>query len=234
MAEWRALRGWSETELAHRLKHACSLGRNFSAPDREMTPRNGWHRYQSESIIAHEDPGPPAPDGPFARARVAVENFQFSDPDIVVGHFDPGRPLHGRPMLLEIRVWGLRYLSGVVISDVARDTDPGGTRAGFRYDTLEGHIERGFEWFLLSKDHRTGTIHFRIDSAWRPGDFPNWWSRAGFALLSRHFQERWHRNAHGRLFLLAHHGGLQPPARARGRLAHEGPEVVFRYLRARG
>ena len=24
---------------------------------------------------------------------------------------------------------------------------------GFRYDTLEGHIEQGFEWFLLQKRH---------------------------------------------------------------------------------
>ena len=29
----------------------------------------------------------------------------------------------------------------------------------FRYDTLEGHIERGYEWFLLTKDHATGGIH---------------------------------------------------------------------------
>jgi uncharacterized protein (UPF0548 family) len=44
----------------------------------------------------------------FERARVALANYQFSDPNIVIAHFDPALPLLGRRMLLEIQVLGLR------------------------------------------------------------------------------------------------------------------------------
>lgn len=233
MAEWRIGRGWSEDELGARLASAGRLPRNFSVAADEMSLENGWNHYYSESVLASEAPGPPEAEGAFERARVAVASYEFSDPAIVVGHFDPRRPLEGRRMLLEIKIWGLHYLAGVVIAEVRSETGADQSVFGFRYDTLEGHIERGAEWFLVTKDHRTGEVSFRVDAYWLPGDFPNTWSRIGFLLLARRYQRRWHLRAHARLFVLAHDGSLTGPRPPRGQLAHEGPDVLFRYLRAK-
>lgn len=233
MAEWRLGRGWTEPELAQRLAAAGALHPSFDAVPSQMTRANGWNRYSSESVLAREAGGEPAPGGPFERARVAVSAYQFSDPAIVVGHLDATVPLLGRRMLLEIKVLGLHYLNAVVVAAV-RD-DRGGERSAFsfRYDTLQGHIECGSESFLLTKDGATGEIRFRVDASWRPGQFPNLWSRIGFHFLASRYQERWHRAAHGRLFLLAHYGKLTPPRPGRGHLVHAGPDVVFESLPAR-
>jgi hypothetical protein len=188
----------------------------------------GWNRYHSEAIIAREKPGPPLSDGPFHRMEVAVANFQFSDPGIVVGHFDAHGRLLGRRMLLEMTaVRVLHYLAGVVVSDVRFEEQNGRHVFGYRYDTLEGHIERGSEWFLLTKNTETGEIEFRIEAAWLPGDFPNWWSRLGFKLLGPDYQKRWHHSAHQRLHRIAHEGLQAHPQIDRLGIAHAGPAVTF-------
>ena len=116
MAEWRIGRGWDTGELRERLDGLERAGLNFRASQDEMTVERGWNRYSSEAVIGQEPPGPPLPHGPFQRAEVAVANYQFSDPTIVVGHFDAESRLLGRRMLLEmtaLRVF--RYLGGVVV-----------------------------------------------------------------------------------------------------------------------
>ena len=160
----------------------------------------------------------------FGRARQVVATYQFSDPTIVVAHLDPEAPLLRRRLLLEIRIFGLRYLCPAVVSRV-RD-EPG--VYGFRYDTLDGHIEQGVEWFLLSRNEQ-GEIRFRIEARWRRGEFPNWWSHLGFLVLAGRYQRRWHREAHRRISLLAHYGSLAPPPRDAAGLTHGGLNVAFTY-----
>jgi uncharacterized protein (UPF0548 family) len=228
MAEWRVGRGWTDGEIAVRLERTHALSTNFAADYAEMTPDNGWNLYHSEAVIAREAPGEPLESGPFRLAEVAVAHYQFSDPGIVIGHFDAESRLLGRRMLLEIRaVRALRYLAAVVVGAVRFEEQDGRHTFGFRYDTLQGHIERGSEWFLLTKDLSSGEIRFRIEAAWRPGQFPNWWSRVGFRLMGTYYQRRWHHEAHWRLFRIAH-GGMtaSPPIDELG-LAHAGPAVVF-------
>jgi uncharacterized protein (UPF0548 family) len=220
MAEWRLLRNWSSAALRARLDALPATAVNFAADESQMTGEQGWHHYHSDAVIAVEPHG----DEMFHRARVALASYQFSDPGIVVAHFDPDTPLLRRRLLLEIKVLGLHYLCPVVVHKV-RD-EPGAF--GFRYDTLEGHLERGVEWFLLAKDAE-GRIHFRIEARWRRGDFPNWWSRLGFAMLSGPYQRRWHRHAHHRLSALAHHGAVRPPRPDAAGLTHQGIDVVFTY-----
>lgn len=228
MAEWRVGRRWTEAELAERLERIHDLPTSFRESYAEMTPESGWNQYRSEALIAREPPGEPLESGPFRLAEVAVANYQFSDPAIVIGHFDAESRLLGRRMLLEMTaVRALRYLAGVVVGAVRFEEQDGRHTFGFRYDTLEGHIERGSEWFLLTKDIATGEIRFRIEAAWRPGQFPNWWSRLGFRWLGPRYQRRWHHEAHWRLFRIAHRGmTAQPPVDEHG-LAHAGPAVVF-------
>ena len=200
MAEQRVLRGWSRKEIRDRLKALGSVPRNFT--DEEMTlmsEEHGWRPECSESVIGHEPPGPPQRGGPFERACAAVADYQFSDPDIVKGHFIPRSKLEGRRMLLEIKVMGIRYLCGTVVRSVGSERDRASTRWGYRYDTLDGHLECGTEHFQVEKDHRTGDVSFCIRSWWRHGDFPNWWSRAGFTVLSPYYRKLWLDRAHERL-----------------------------------
>jgi len=89
---------------------------------------------------------------------------------------------------------------------------------GFRYDTLDWHIERGLEWFLLTRDEH-GDIRFRIEARWQRGVLPNWWMRAGFAVLAGYYQRKWHRRAHWLLSRFAHDGST----------SHQRTDVTFTY-----
>ena len=220
MAEWRLLTGWTSDALKARVDALAGVARNFEAEEHEMTGEAGWHHYYSEAIIARE----PGDTVRFERAQAALANYRFSDPGIVVAHFDPAGPLLTRRMLLEIKVLGLRYLCPAIVSQV-RD-EPG--VYGFRYDTLDGHIERGVEWFLLTRNAE-GEIRFRIEARWQHGDLPNWWSRIGFMVLSGYYQRRWHREAHRRMSLFAHYGSLDRPRRDASGLTHQGVDVTFTY-----
>lgn len=227
MAEWRLGRGWSDAELLERLARARDLPHNFSEDPEEMTVERGWNHYFSEAVVGREAAGTPVSDGPFEKGRVAVTQYVFSDPTIVVGHFDPRVPLLHRPMLLELRALRhVRFLVGVRVGAVRDEQRDDRSVFGWRYDTLEGHIEMGSEWFLLTKDHVTGKISFRIEADWLPGQFPNWWSRVGFMYMGPSYQKKWHRRAHGRL-----HDLMRAPDPAagtdRGHLAHTGPEMIF-------
>jgi uncharacterized protein (UPF0548 family) len=228
MAELRIGRRWSQDELAERLDRIRDLPTNFRAEYSEMVPEKGWNTYFSEAVIAREPPGPPLAEGPYRRAEAAVATYQFSNPEIVVGHFDAESRLLGRRMLLEMKALRIfRYLAGVVVGAVRYEERDGVHTFGFRYDTLEGHIERGSEWFLLSKDPESGEIRFRIEAGWLPGQFPNWWSRLGFTWMGPRYQRSWHQEAHWRLFHIAHGGmSARPPVDDQG-MAHAGPAVVF-------
>jgi uncharacterized protein (UPF0548 family) len=154
-----------------------------------------------------------------------IVQYRFSDPRIVTGHFDPRAPLLGRPMLLELRAWGLHYLCAVRVVAVREEERAGASVFGFRYDTVAPHLESGEEWFLLTKRHATGEVRFHIDARRRAGQFPNVWSRAGFALLADRRRRAWHRLAHLRLRWLLESRVL-PPSRVEGRLVAEGPSLA--------
>lgn len=221
MAEWRFHRSWSARELHERLIALDGLQRNWPGLEGEevsadvLKPELGFHYHHSAAIIGHEDKGPAGEL--FARGVKLITDYEFSDPRIVTAHFEKAVPLEGRRMLLELKVLGLRYLVGTVVGQVHRDANS----FGFRYDTLAGHIETGAEWFFLSKDCDTGDIRFQIEAAWQEGDFPNIWSRAGFALLGRRYQRAWHRLAYVRLRMLLRANDL-PPLPASNRIVKDG------------
>lgn len=221
MALWRFLRSWPESTMKAYLADLERRKVNFDVPFERMTPENGWIVDGSEDQIGVETSGPPMPDGVFERARQGLINYDFSDPRIVVGHYDPAAPFVGRNMLLEIKVLGLRFLSGVRVHSVREENLEDRTIFGFRYDTLEGHIERGCEWFLLVKEHRTGEIVFKIEAHWRHGEFPNWWSKLGFLILGDRMRRLWRHRAPCRLRRLAHQP-VEKPVAAPGGLAHRG------------
>lgn len=235
MAEWRFHRRWSDQELKAHLRVLRKADINFrSAAEavasaralRDPNASPSWRRYYTEAVIAHETPGPPVENGPFEHAWSAIQDYEFSDPTIVTAHYDPGDPLLDRTMILEIHIFGLHYLCGVRINFERKIDEPHRTVRGFRYDTLEGHFEMGSEWFLLTKDHVTGEVRFRIKASWKPGDFPNWWTRLGFRILSERYQLTWHRLAYLRLRELVSPSNLKLKPLPYGReLVHSGHEV---------
>lgn len=221
MAEWRFLRRWDDGELDRALESAHGLPLNFDLHS-EMSPRTGWNIVKSRALIACEEAGPPGRT--FEQLWYALGRFHHSDPRIVLAHFREGVPLLDRYQLLELHSIGLRYLCPVMIGDTREEQFETATLRGFCLDTLDGHIERGREWFLLDKDHRTGEVRFRIEAIWRPGDFPNEWSRIGFGLVGRRYQRAWHRLCHLRLRRIA--AGLHPDENVGpSGLVHEGPPM---------
>jgi uncharacterized protein (UPF0548 family) len=221
MARWHFLGGWSETALRTYLDEVSHRRPNFDAEPGEMTRANGWTVDGCQALIGREPPGPPLADGPFARARSSVVHYDFSDPRIVVGHFDAEAPLLGRPMLLEMKLFGLRFLGGVRVASVSDEADERRTLFGFRYDTLEGHFEQGSEWFRLTKSHATGEVAFEIEAHWRLGSFPTWWARLGFLVLGGVVRALWRRLAVLRMRRLAHEPARGAVAQG-GNLAHRG------------
>jgi uncharacterized protein (UPF0548 family) len=204
--EWRFGHGWTDEELSKRLAGLADVtaGEHGTTTVDRATPGRPQHvghlrRVASTGLLARERPGPPEPGGAFARACDLLVEYELSAPEIVTAHFDHAAPLAKRPMLLEIKVLGLRFLCAVVVTEVLSETDDRETRFGFRLDTRAPHLERGFEWFVLTKDHRDGTVRFSITALWEPGQFPNRWSRLGFRLLARRYQRAWHRRAYRRL-----------------------------------
>ncbi|WP_434346642.1 DUF1990 family protein [Myxococcus virescens] len=225
MIEWRWFSGWTEEEMVPRLARARTLARNFPEVSGEMTLQGGWSQVRSESVLGRESPGRPVPGGLFERAQQVLETFDFSDPRIVAWHFSDEEPMQGRTVLLELRALGqqLRYLCGVRVGGTREEHDEGCSVFGFSFETLHGHIEAGREWFLLKKEHESGEVRFHIEAAWRPGQFPNWWSRLGFAMVAPRYQRAWHRLTHVRVRELAlKHPELIGQLASHGRLAHAG------------
>lgn len=195
-------RGWPERQLVEHLETVEERSRTFPESSlEELLPAAGWASRLSRSEVAREAPGPPGPV--FDRLAKAVEGYEFSDPAIVRGYYRQDGQLLGRRMLLELRTLGFRFLCPVVVSRIRRESESRRTVFGFRYDTLQGHVEDGAEWFLLTKDHPTGRILFSIDARWRTGALPTWWMRLGFPVLAPRSQRLWHRRAHRRLRALA-------------------------------
>ena len=227
MADWRLGLPWTEAELETKLNALRKVGNNFPSSGPLSQDGTDWRRYYSESIIAREAPGRPVPDGAYETAWTAITRYQFSDPGIVTGHFDPRDPLLDRTMVLELKIFGLKYLCGVRVGAVRDTEDDRTTVRAFRYDTLEGHFEVGSEWFTLTKNHDTGEVWFRISASWRPGAFPNWWTRAGFEVFGHRYQLAWHRLSYVRLREIVGAGALNLIEVPHGKnLIHTGPEIV--------
>lgn len=202
---WRFLRGWEREELEAAFERAADASRNFDPRPGAMA-REGFRHVCSRARITVEPPGPPGQK--FERLWEAIQRFEHSDPRIVVPHFRPQDRLRGRIVLLELRVLGLRYLCPVRIAAVRSHANEVRTLRAIAIDTLEGHLERGREWFFLRKEHATGEVRFRLQAAWSTGDFPNGWSHFGFLVLAPRYQRAWHRLAHLRLRRIA--AGLEP------------------------
>lgn len=164
---------------------------------------DGWHQDRCAVVLGREEPGEPVPGGLVARADMLVNDYEFTDPDILRATFRQPSDLVGRDMLLEGRYLRLRFLLGVRITaalDEVRDGVDGPERVvGWTYQTLEGHLEQGRLTYEVAKNLTTGTVEFRIDAYSRQAPIRNPVYRLGFRLFGRHTQLRFYRAALRRL-----------------------------------
>ena len=217
--------GFDEDELQRGLRALDGSPVTGPGSDEAAASDPAWGHHFSSALVAREPPGLPVPAGAFAEAQRRIISYEFSDPAIVQAHFDERHSLLGRRMLLELKVLGLHLLCGVLVAEVRDEQSAQCTVWGFRYETLAGHVEAGAEWFLLSKNHATGEVHFRIEAAWRQGNLPNWWTRLGFHTLARHYQRAWHRSAYARLRKFVHARDLPVLPRSRAIIQPFQPAV---------
>ena len=172
----------------------------FDHPPEELQIRaKTYHHICSEGLIGSEDPGPALVNGPFKNASRALCTYYFSDPRIVLGLFKGTELRAGSTIAVEMHVPFIHFVCAARVVSIRTVVTNEKTQFGFRYDTLQGHIESGAEWFLINKDHLTGMLSFRITAAMKPGDFPNWLMKIGYLLTGGIYRRKWHRNAHDRL-----------------------------------
>ena len=109
-------------------------------------------------------------------------------------------------MLLELRIWGLRFHMGVRVTQVfdeVRRIDDRDVRVwGWVYDTLEGHLEMGRMDWEVRKWLDTGEVDFHIRAVSRRAPGGNPVVRLGFPLFGRRRQLRFYGRACDRIATL--------------------------------
>jgi uncharacterized protein (UPF0548 family) len=168
---------------------------NFDDTERaNWSEATGWKIDEYCQPLPPEPPGPPEPRGPWERAQQLLRDYEFADPKLVRATFRRDDPLQGRDMLLEVRYWGLRFPLGVRVTRVVDQTRVVGNREvrvwGWRYATLQGHLERGEMGYEVWKWLDSGAVEFHVHVVSRPGRIPNPLVRIGFRLFARRLQVR--------------------------------------------
>ena len=171
-------------------------------------PEGHWHVDSSETVIAHEPPGPPLPGGAWEYACLLVRRYEFTDPSILRAVYRYHDELLGRDMLLEVRFFGLRFYLGVRVTrviDETRGSGPGTERIwGWSYQTLQGHLEQGRLTYEVIKDLATGQVSFRVSGYSRRAPIRDPVIRWGCRLFGRWTQERFYQSVQRRLRHLVH------------------------------
>lgn len=126
-------------------------------------------------------------DAVFERARRAVAGWRMFRQRWVRLH-PAGAPLEaGTVVAVEARVYGFTTVNPCrVVYTVDEETS-----FGFAYGTLQGHVERGEERFLVRRDPANGTVELEIVAVSRPA---HPLARLGYP-LARRVQRRFGRGA---------------------------------------
>jgi uncharacterized protein (UPF0548 family) len=160
----------------------------------DYTPESGWRKDDVRRALPPEAPGDPVPGKSWETARQIARNYDFAEPSIVTGVFDPDEPLEDRTMLLILHFRRLKVHVGVRVGDVYDEQrELSGRRGrvfGWNYRTLQGHVERGQMDWQVWKFPDTGEVVFRIDSFSQPAGGGNPLLRLGFRLIGRREQLR--------------------------------------------
>jgi uncharacterized protein (UPF0548 family) len=188
--------GRAARELAELSTRGLNLDPEASQP---ASRAEGWRIDDYRQPLPRERPGPPVAGGSWELACALLRDYDFIDPSIVRAAFRPRDPLEGRDMLLELRLWGLRFHVGVRVVGVrdGRLAENGREAAvwGWSYATLGGHFEVGQMDYEVRKWLDTGEVEFRIHAFSRVARIPNPVLRVGFRLFGRRKQTQFARRA---------------------------------------
>ena len=207
---------------------------NYDPAKLDLTdPPPGWHVDDRRQVLVGEAPGEPVTDGSFAVARRLISGYKFADPSLVRAFYDPGLPLAGRRMLLELRTLKLlRIYVGVRVGDVYEEERQMDGRPlhvfGWYYRTLRGHVEKGQMNWEVQKWLDTGEVAFHVRSVSRPAKDRNLIIRLGFRLLRGH-ERTLFLNSTSRRMREFTELGLDPNGRAK-RIRQASPELTARQL----
>jgi uncharacterized protein (UPF0548 family) len=167
------------------------------------TAGQGWHVDDLLQPLPPERPGPPRPGESWQVARRLMRHYKVADPSIVRAFYDDSEPLEGRTMLLELRLWRLRFPVGVRVGeayDERRDVAGRPARvSGWNYRTLEGHLEIGQMAWEVWKWEDTGAVEFHIHAFSRAAPTSSVLVRLGLRLFARREQLRFYRHACDRM-----------------------------------
>jgi len=191
------------------LRRLAGLNFNFDVQDYEKsTDKMGWKVDRHHALIATEAPGEPVAGGVFERCKSALNSYEFPDPRLITGIFDPRSDLGGRNMLLRARFLGFTFFFGVRVTSVVDEIRFGEHGEplrvwGYSYRTLKGHFEIGEILFEIAKNLENGQVTFEINAYSKPDRIPNFFYRAGFRLFGRSLQKYFARSSIRRLRRLA-------------------------------
>jgi hypothetical protein len=178
---------------------ADSLVAALGGRDRNYQPaqlrdgRGQRDHYRRE--LGSERAGPVQPGGLWERACAVVRDYAFTPPELLTAFYRADRPLRGRELLLVARFGLLRLLLGVRITRVLEETDQHRQAWGWRYETLRGHLERGWVDYRVVKDLDSGRVLFDVDSMWQLDPHAPLLMRLGWAMFGRRRQLRFYRRA---------------------------------------
>lgn len=196
---------------------------------------SGWRIDDYCQQLPREAPGPPSARRAWATAQRLLRDYEFIDPSIARAMYRGGGPLEGRDMLLELRLYSLRFHVGVRIVEVSErllsEDGREATTWGWSYGTLEGHFEVGQMDYEVRKWLDTGEVEFRIHAFSRVAPIPNPVIRLGFRLFGRRKQTQFARRACERMLRLT-----EEELEGRGQrslTAERGEELVVRPAVAR-
>jgi uncharacterized protein (UPF0548 family) len=179
--------------------------------------RRGWHVDDVRQPLVH---------GSFERARTVMRHYEVADPALVRAFYDEPEPRPGRTMLLELRLWRLRFHVGVRVGEVydeVRQVDSRAARvAGWSYRTLEGHLEAGQLAWEVWEWQDTGAVEFRIHAFSRSAPISSLVVRIGLRVVGRAQQLRFYRRACARMAALTGAAPGSPPATCRREAAAAG------------
>jgi hypothetical protein len=193
------------------IERLASAPVNFDLDRRhQYTADNGWNIDSYKAELPDESPGEPEPRGSFELAKEVLTNYEFPDPSILEGFYQPHSDLLNRVMMLRAKFLFLRFEFGVRICEVTDEFIPAGEaetaahdsaihRWGYAYQTLEGHWEMGQMTFRIEKAARTGKVTFYINAFSRVGHIPNIFYRIGFWIFGRRIQIKFAKRAMERM-----------------------------------
>ena len=182
----------SDAGIRRRLAELADKPVNYDPDTLDLEhPPAGWHVDHRCQPLPSEPPGEPVPGGSWEIAQRLIRGYEFADPSLVRAHYDTGRPLDGRDMLLELRALNLLSVHvGVRVVRVYDEVRQVGERSarvfGWAYRTLEGHVEQGQMDWQVWKWSDTGEVQFRVHAVSRPASIANPIIRVGFWLLRGH------------------------------------------------